>query len=107
MLEDGQARSRLPEGDRAVGLTREKWLAVLLRELNFGRVPTRPAGGLVIDDRSFPISHVYEAGAATVPLHLLGEHLFVQKSQVVVEGLLVKPRTAHAAGRGRAVGRSE
>lgn len=66
------ALAKLPEGDRAVGLTREKWLAVLLRELGFGRVPTTPAGGLSFDDKSFPISHAHDLAVGTVPLHLLG-----------------------------------
>ena len=39
---------RLPEDDPAVGLTRERWLTVLLSELGYGRVPTAPAGGLVV-----------------------------------------------------------
>ena len=67
-----EALSKLAEGDRAVGLTREKWLAVLLRELGFGRVPTRPAGGLTADDKSFPISHAHDLAIGRVPLHLLG-----------------------------------
>lgn len=57
-----------PEGDRATGLTRDKWLSVMLRELGFGRVPTTPAGGLQVDGRSFPISHEWR----DVPIHLLG-----------------------------------
>lgn len=67
-----EAISKLPEGDRAVRITREKWLAVLLRELAFGRVPVTPSGGLVLDDRSFPISHSFELDVGHVPLHLLG-----------------------------------
>ncbi len=62
------AREKLPEGERATSLTREKWLLVLLRELGFGRVPTSPAGGVKIEDRSFPVSHL----ADSVPVHLLG-----------------------------------
>jgi hypothetical protein len=61
-----------PEGDPAVGLTREKWLAIVLRELGFGRVPTTPAGGLSADDRQFPISHQWDTEAGHVPIHLLG-----------------------------------
>lgn len=57
-----------PEGDRATGLTRDKWLAVLLRELGFGRVPITPAGGIAADGRTFPVSHVWQE----VPVHLLG-----------------------------------
>ena len=66
------AIAKLPDGDRAVGITRDKWLAVILRELGFGRVPTTPAGGLVVEERSFPISHAYDLTAGQVPLHLLG-----------------------------------
>jgi hypothetical protein len=61
-----------PEGDPAVGLTREKWLAIVLRELGFGRVPTTRAGGLSADDRQFPISHQWHTEAGHVPIHLLG-----------------------------------
>lgn len=57
-----------PESDRATGLTRDKWLSVVLRELNFGRVPATPAGGIQADGRSFPISHEWR----DVPVHLLG-----------------------------------
>ncbi len=58
----------LPETDRATTLTRERWSLVLLRELGFGRVPTAPAGGVVADDKTFGVSHLWEH----VPLHLLG-----------------------------------
>ncbi len=57
-----------PDVDRATGLTRDKWLAVLLRELGFGRVPVTPAGGIVADGRAFPVSH----HLGDVPIHLLG-----------------------------------
>lgn len=57
-----------PEGERATGLTREKWLLVLLRELGFGRIPVTPAGGIAVDGKAFPVSHVWE----NVPIHLLG-----------------------------------
>lgn len=67
-----EAVSALPEGDRAVGLTREKWLAIVLRELDFGRVPTTPAGGLEVEERKFPVSHSYATAAGLVPIHLLG-----------------------------------
>lgn len=60
--------TRLPEGDAAVGLTRERWLTLLLSSLNYGRVPTTAAGGITVDDRSFPVSHLWGA----TPIHLLG-----------------------------------
>jgi hypothetical protein len=56
-------------GEPATGLTRERWLSVLLRELGFGRVPTTPAGGLVADGRSWPVSHLADG---RLPIHLLG-----------------------------------
>jgi len=62
------ALAKLPDGDRATGLTREKWLSVLLRELGFGRVPVTSAGGITVEGRSFPVSHRTD----TVPIHLLG-----------------------------------
>ncbi|MEW6155344.1 MAG: DNA methyltransferase, partial [Actinomycetota bacterium] len=57
-----------PEGDRATGLTREKWLGVMLRELGFGRVSPTPAGGIAADGRAFAVSHLWHE----VPVHLLG-----------------------------------
>ena len=60
--------TRLPDGDPAVGLTRERWLGLLLAELGYGRVPATPSGGLVVDDKSYPISHRWES----TPVHLLG-----------------------------------
>ena len=50
------------------GLTRERWLLTLFRALDFGILPTTPAGGLTVDDKAFPVSHAWEH----VPIHLLG-----------------------------------
>ncbi|MCG7285446.1 N-6 DNA methylase [Cellulomonas sp. ACRRI] len=62
------ALSRLPEGDPAVGVTRERWLQVLFRELGYGRLQATPAGGITASGKSFPVSHQWGA----VPIHLLG-----------------------------------
>jgi hypothetical protein len=59
---------RLPEGDPAVGLTRERWLTQLLNELGYGRVPHTGAGGITLDGRQYPVSHLWGA----TPIHLLG-----------------------------------
>lgn len=56
------------DGASAAGLTREKWLLLLFRELGYGRVAATPPGGLQAGSRSFPVSHLWER----VPLHLLG-----------------------------------
>jgi hypothetical protein len=60
--------SRLPEDDPAVGLTRERWLTQLLNELGYGRVPLTGAGGITVDERQYPVSHLWGA----TPIHLLG-----------------------------------
>ncbi len=62
------ALAKRPNDDPATALTREKWEAVLLRELGYGRVPPA-AGGLDADGRSFPVSHCWNN---LVPMHLLG-----------------------------------
>ncbi|NCD17906.1 MAG: N-6 DNA methylase, partial [Actinobacteria bacterium] len=61
------AREKLAEGDPAVGLTRERWLSLLFRELGYGRLPQTPAGGLTAGEKQFAISHVWER----TPIHLL------------------------------------
>ena len=66
-----EALERLPATDRATTLTRERWLLILLDQLGYGRVPLTGAGGLPVDGRSFPISHVWQS----VPIHLLGDRV--------------------------------
>jgi len=58
----------LPEDDPAVGLTRERWLMLVLSELGYGRVPLTPAGGLTVDSKQYPVSHL----SGSTPIHLLG-----------------------------------
>ncbi len=77
------ALERLPEGDAATKLTRDKWLLPLLYELGWGR-PDVVSGGLAVpaglgetEARHFPISHRVAwpdaaNAAAWVPLHLVG-----------------------------------
>jgi len=71
-----------PETDRATTLTRERWSLVLLRELGFGRVPTVPTGGLLVDDKAFGVSHLWEH----VPLHLLGWRVELDRRSPGVAG---------------------
>jgi N-6 DNA Methylase len=82
--------ARLPEGDPAVGLTREKWLLVLFDQLGFGRVAPTPAGGLHVGDRAFPVSHLW----GQVPLHLLGWGVELDKRTRGVAG--AAERAPHA-----------
>ncbi|GAA4401901.1 N-6 DNA methylase [Fodinibacter luteus] len=85
-----EALHRLPDGDPAVGLTREKWLLQLLREFGYGRVTTTPAGGLTIADRSFPVSHLW----GSTPIHLLGWGVDLDKRTKGVPG--AADRAPHA-----------
>lgn len=65
------ALERLPESDRATTLTRDRWLQILLDQLGYGRVPPTPAGGITVDGKSFPVSHLW----GQVPIHLLGARI--------------------------------
>ncbi len=56
------------EGRPLTGLTRERWLLTVFRALDYGILSTTPAGGLVVEDTAFRVSHVWEH----VPIHLLG-----------------------------------
>ena len=78
-----KALERLPKGDPAIKVTREKWLLPLLYELGWGRVEAVPAGLAVepglgeTTPLHFPISHRWSYPDAAnptawVPLHLLG-----------------------------------
>lgn len=74
---------RLPQGDAATRLTRDKWLLPLLYELGWGR-PDVVSGGLAVppglgetEAPHFPVSHRLAwpdaaHAAAWVPLHLVG-----------------------------------
>jgi hypothetical protein len=78
-----KALEKLPDGDPAIKVTREKWLLPLLYELGWGRVEAVPAGLEVQPDLGdttplhFPVSHRWSYPDASnptawVPLHLLG-----------------------------------
>jgi N-6 DNA Methylase len=82
--------ARLSDGDPAVGLTRERWLTLLLSELGYGRAPVTGHGGLTVDDRQYPISHL--SGAA--PIHLLGWGVELDKRTPGVAG--AAQRAPHA-----------
>ncbi|WP_259347447.1 Eco57I restriction-modification methylase domain-containing protein [Gordonia amicalis] len=63
-----EALSQLPETAPTTALTRERFLLILLDQLGYGRVPTTGKGGLHVDGRAFPVSHLWGA----TPVHLLG-----------------------------------
>ena len=76
-----QAAEKLATSDRGTTLTRERWLLILLRELGYGRVPAHP-GGLAIDGKQIPISHLWEQ----VPMHLLGHRIDLDRRSQGVAG---------------------
>ncbi len=57
---------RLPVGERATTITRERWLLPLFAELGFGRLQRTSA--LNVNGRDYPVSHIW----GPVPIHLLG-----------------------------------
>ncbi|MFT3834584.1 MAG: N-6 DNA methylase [Micropruina sp.] len=73
---------KLPESDRGTTATRERWLLLLLRELDYGRVPATEAGGLVAEGKSFPVSHTWEH----IPMHLLGHRIELDRRSTGVSG---------------------
>jgi hypothetical protein len=82
--------TRLPDGDPAVGLTRERWLTVLLSELGYGRVPLTGPGGITVENRQYPLSHLWGA----TPIHLLGWGVPLDKRTPGVPG--AAQRAPHA-----------
>ncbi|MGH3939264.1 MAG: Eco57I restriction-modification methylase domain-containing protein [Pseudonocardiaceae bacterium] len=56
------------EGRPLTGLTRERWLLTVFRALDYGILSATPTGGLVVEDKAFRVSHLWEH----VPIHLLG-----------------------------------
>ncbi|SDC78147.1 Methyltransferase domain-containing protein [Geodermatophilus telluris] len=82
--------ARLPEGDPAVGLTRERWLTAVLSELGYGRVPVTGAGGLTAGDKQYPVSHLW----GSTPIHLLGWGVPLDKRTPGVPG--AAQRAPHA-----------
>ena len=62
----GAEWAKLPAGERATTVTRERWLLPLFAELGFGRLARSPA--ISAGGREFPVSHAWGA----VPIHLLG-----------------------------------
>jgi hypothetical protein len=62
-----------PEDDAGTTLTRDKWLQILFKELEYGQLPTQRA--LKVDDKEFPVSH----GWGQVPIHLISAKLPIDR----------------------------
>ncbi|WP_457651643.1 Eco57I restriction-modification methylase domain-containing protein [Rhodocaloribacter sp.] len=68
------------DGTASTSETRNRWLLPLFRELGYGQL--QPAGGLVLDERAYPISHLWHR----VPIHLLGWDLSLDRRTPGVVG---------------------
>ncbi|MCX7791465.1 MAG: SAM-dependent methyltransferase, partial [Chloroflexaceae bacterium] len=60
------AVAKLPPGDPATGLTRDRWLLPLFQELGYGRL--QPARAIELNGKQYAISHAW----GHVPIHLVG-----------------------------------
>ena len=73
-------RAELPEGQPDTGMTRERWLLPLFRELDYGRLETMRA--VEIEGKSYPISHRWRHA----PIHLVGFRTDLDKRTPGVAG---------------------
>lgn len=80
--------------DARTGITREMLLLPLLSQLDYGRVPLAPPGGLAADDdpdKRFLVSHLWDE---VIPIHLLGVGVDLDKrSPGVVGAAKVAPQS--------------
>jgi hypothetical protein len=74
------AASGLAEGEPGTGLTNDKWSLPLLRELDFGPLPTTPARQIA--ERSYAISRFL----GPVPIHLVGCGVSLDRRAAGVRG---------------------
>jgi len=64
-----KAKAALPASDLGTTLTRERWLLQLFQELGYGRL--LGASPFEIDEKTYPISHVWQGQHYRVPIHLV------------------------------------
>lgn len=85
-----KAQAAAPGGHEgtAAALARDKWLLVLLRELDYGRLPAKTGGIQVGDAEPFPISHLWQH----VPIHLLGPGVDLDRRNPGVAGASRAPQ---------------
>lgn len=85
-----KAQAAAPGGyeGTAAALARDKWLLVLLRELDYGRLPAKAGGIQVGDAEPFPVSHLWQH----VPIHLLGPGVDLDRRNPGVAGAARAPQ---------------
>jgi hypothetical protein len=72
-----KAKAALPASDLGTTLTRERWLLQLFQELGYGRLIG--ATPFEIDEKTYPISHVWQGQYYQVPIHLVSFRADVDK----------------------------
>ena len=80
----------LPANDRhATTITRNRWLRPLFEELGFarGELAATTTGEFTVEDRSFPISHLW---SGSVPVHQLGAEVSLDRRTPGVHGAASK-----------------
>ena len=75
-----EAAKNLPDGEPGTGLTNDRWSIPLLRELDFGMLPTSP--GPEINGRTYAINRFF----GPVPIHLIGCGLSLDRRAAGVRG---------------------
>lgn len=71
---------KLPPGDPATTITRERWLLVLFQELGYGRLLT--ARAVEVEGKNYPISHTWQH----TPIHLVGCRIDLDRRTAGVAG---------------------
>ncbi len=71
----------VPGSDPATTTTRGRFLLPLMEELGYGRLTPVPA--IELDGKAYPVSHAY---AATVPLHLVGANVPLDRRSKGIAG---------------------
>ena len=69
------------------GVTRDRWLLPLLRELGYGNIPAL-SHGISIDGTSYPISHGWEH----IPIQLLGSAVYLDRRNPGIAGAARAPQ---------------
>ena len=76
--------AKVPTGERATTITRERWLLPLFTELGFGRLQRTTA--LTVAGRDYPVSHLW---AGVVPIHLLGADVELDRRSKGIAGAAI------------------
>ena len=84
---------KISDADPGIGLTRDKWLLILLSHLGYGRLPVTPGGHLSVgagdEATDYPVSHLWQ----DVPVHLMGWNVNLDAPNRGVPGAARAPQS--------------